>query len=126
MECDAILRRPLNRHRVAASWRTSPPFVINTRGLLIHRPCEVVVYNIHAAPHLAVDYLCGGSVTGGMDENSNLSFVRDLPDGALVCHRCELVAAEKELPSASEICGRHVHIGACKVRQICCVKERKE
>ena len=86
--------------------RTALPFVQSFRGKLAHRPRRAALHNIWDAPHFSTQYLCGTMVTHKPD---GFTFTDDpsLP----VCSRCEAIAVEAGMPSASEIAGRHVCIG---------------
>ena len=54
--------------------------------------------------------MCGNSANG----ENKFTFLDVVPDGRVVCARCEAAAIEAGLPSSSEICGRHVCIGGVK------------
>ena len=108
------------RHGVAF-WKSCPPFVENSRGVLIHRPREVTVYDNGPrwGKHIAVHYHCGGGSNGG----KNFTFLSDPPVGKLLCAVCEARAVMAELPSADSLCGRHVHIGRVIAQQSCCLSQ---
>lgn len=121
----AALRLPLEQDKDTRfsniRWKQSAPFVINERAMLVHRPRMVTVYNAYPdgrphKVHIAVWYYCGNTAIGPKD----LTFAEILPDDAIVCHRCELIAVAKELPPSSVLLGRHVHIGGVKAYKICC------
>lgn len=112
------LRRPSRPmdHRVTSVWTSCQPFMENSRGVLIHRPMQVVTYKIHPEPHMAVHYWCGNCVSGG----KTFTFLDRVPDGRLLCEVCDARARMAGLPTAAEICGRHVHIGKVIAQQTCC------
>ncbi len=96
------------------------PFVQNKRGILIHRPRYVNIYNLHKQAHMAVSHLCGNGTTGPVTANSHIKFLATPPDDSVMCERCEEFAAIFGLPSASELAGRHVHRGKLKAVITCC------
>lgn len=98
-------------------WTSSLPFFENTRGVLIHRPRGVNTYSGKGkAAHIGVGFWCGNSVAGG----KTFAFLTDVPSGKLLCAVCESRAVIAGLPSASSICGRHVHVGRVVAHQTCC------
>lgn len=102
-----------------AMWRESAPFVHNKRGLLIHRPRFVSVYNRDRGTHIAVEYYCGNHVTDNV-KRGNLTFI-DAPNGGdMVCHACEQRAVMAGLPTSTAIAGTHVHTGKLKAIPTCC------
>lgn len=107
-----------------AMWRDAEPFVRNERGLLIHRPRFVNVYRhpTKGYPFIAVRYYCGNCVTG---TDKYLRFTSDLNESDLMCVVCETRAQMAGLPAASEIAGRHVHIGKLKAIQMCCTDHER-
>jgi len=108
-----------------ASWTHSLPFVQNTRGVLIHRPRYVQIFNFHKSAHMAVGHLCGSGTTGPITEKSHIKFLPTPPDGSIMCERCESFAVTFGMPSASELAGKHVHVGKLKAVITCC-KEREK
>lgn len=117
----AVLRLPLQHPRSTKgqilNWKNSAPFVINSRGMLVHRPRTVQVYECIPPSHIAIHFYCGMTTTGRRE----LTFTDALPDDAIVCHRCEMIAVEKNhLPTSSFIVGRHVHVGGVRAYTICC------
>ncbi len=103
------------------SWKSCLPFMENKRGVLIHRPRAVVTINASRLftkklPYLAVTHWCGNSVNS---ENS-FTFLNAPPEGKILCERCEVLAVEAGLPSASSLAGRHVHVGGVKAVASCC------
>lgn len=107
-----------------AMWRDSEPFISNTRGILIHRPRRVNVYKHPTKPHtfIAVRYYCGNGVTGTAEK---LTFLSEPPTDALLCAVCENNASIAGIPTASQIAGRHVHVGRLKAIQTCCNNDRE-
>lgn len=96
------------------------PFVQNTRGVLIHRPRYVNIYNLHKRAHMGVVHLCGNGTTGPVSPVSHIKFLAVPPDNCVMCERCEYFAAIFRLPSANEIAGKHVHRGKLKAVITCC------
>lgn len=98
------------------NWKKAAPFWFNPRAILIHRP-KAVLTLIHEGlknrSYPVVDYWCGGHAIRG-------DAVRELPQGKLLCERCEYEAVRNGLPPADEILGRHIHIGWAKAVQTCC------
>lgn len=105
-----------------AMWRDAEPFVQNARGILIHRPRMVNVYRNTTKLHtfIAVRYYCGNGVTG---TEKNLTFLGEPPAGSLLCEACESNAVLSGLPTASQIVGKHIHVGRLKAIQTCCHQE---
>lgn len=106
------------RHNILP-WASCAPFIENTRGVLIHRPKTVSTITILNKPHLAIQYWCGNGVAG----KRSLTFLSEPPQDALLCEACERRAVDAGLPSASEIAGRHVHLGKLMAVRTCCTKE---
>lgn len=100
-------------------WRESEPFVENKRGILIHRPRSASMYRLKTTgkSHIAVRMYCGASFT---DNDGDLTFLPKPPEDALLCAACEARAVMAGLPTASELAGRHVHIGKLKAVRTCC------
>lgn len=97
-----------------ARWIESEPFVMNSRGHLVHRP-RMVTSRKNKAPYISIHYFCGQSVTG----NKKFTFLDMPPEGSLVCHACESRAVMAGHKSAAEIAGRHVCVGRMKPFNIC-------
>ena len=96
--------------------KQSLPFVENPRGLLIHRPraASVRVWPGGRWPsYIVVHCWCGTAFT------KKTTFVADVPDGSLLCKRCEDLAVRSGLPSASEITGHHVCVGGVRAYNAC-------
>lgn len=105
--------------------RSLPPFAINKRGVLVHRPASACVYNIHGYPHIGVDFLCGMTVCDNR-KKAKLTFTDALEESALLCERCEFTAARMMLPSAERITGHHVHRGKVIGVKTCCAQLPEE
>lgn len=110
------LERPKHTQNVATWWTACAPFVENSRAVLIHRPRTVAIYNMHKLPHMAVHYWCNNGSTG----RKNFTFLAQCPEEKLLCAKCEAAAVLAGLPSAYELCGRHVHQGKYVAVQTCC------
>lgn len=66
--------------------------------------------------HMSVQNYCGSTFSG-----KKFTFHDTLSeDGKLLCTRCEAAAIQAGLPSASEIVGRHVHLGRVIPIKVCC------
>ena len=102
-------KSPVHRDKLLV-WTESAPFVENSRGVLIHRPCSVTTVSIHREPHIAIKYWGGNGVAG----KRNLTFLGEPPDGKVLCVHCEANAIKAGLPSADAISGRHVQTGLVK------------
>lgn len=103
-----------------AMWRDSEPFVENRRGILIHRPRSVNMYNNLRKPHIVVSFYCGNQTT---DSVGNVSFLSAPPEDAILCQACEFRAVMAGLPTASSLAGRHVHVGKLKAVMTCCAEK---
>jgi hypothetical protein len=114
-----------NKH-AKASFRSSMPFIENTKAILIHRPRAAALYQIESvngkkyAPHLAVKCYCGNTFCG----SKKIIFHDTLNNEMIVCARCEKEAIKAGLPSSSDICGKHVHTGGVKAFKNCCGEEQ--
>lgn len=111
------LEKPRHISAKQAPWKACLPFVDNSRGMLLHRPRNGSTYNIHKHPHIAVQFWCGMVVTAS---DGHLSFTDSPPEEKILCEKCEAAAVANGLPSASELAGKHVHIGRTKAVITCC------
>ena len=105
--------------RGSVAWTSAPPFVENSKGVLIHRPHHVTNHNSLTPrwkSHLAVHMLCGMTCTG----TKKFTFLDAPPVGRILCAKCEAIAQEKGLPSADQLAGRHVHVGGVVAVTTCC------
>lgn len=109
-------RAPFNCNRIASVKRCAP-FVENKCGVLIHRPIEVAYRKAYLGGYIytCVDFMCGNSSNG----ENKFTFLDVVPDGRVVCARCEAAAIEAGLPPSSKICGRHVCVGGVKAVSHC-------
>ncbi len=98
------------------AWETCLPFVENKRGVLIHRPRQVVRYTHFRIPYLAVHYYCGNCTSG----HGIFTFLAEPPQGKLVCEKCENAAVLNRLPSTDSLCGEHRHKGTIVPVRTCC------
>ena len=112
----ALEQRAGRLDRVSALWRTCRPFVENARGVLIHRPRSVTTYHVHRNAHTAIAYWCGATA----QVTRFVSFIDEPPVDALLCTACETRAVNIGLPPASELVGRHVHLGRVVGIRTCC------
>lgn len=115
------LKLPLERgdaRSTVSVWKSCLPFVENTRGVLIHRPRYIHLYQFSKKweAHLAVHYYCGNASAG----TKNFTFLSEPPSGKLLCSVCDARAVLAGMPSADEICGRHIHKGRVVAQQTCC------
>jgi len=98
-------------------WDMSAPFVSNPSAKLIHRVRTLHTHNGIVSPgRLIIDYWCGGRHYCGTDDD----LIFEVPNGRIVCERCELMAIAKGELSSSKLAGRHVHVGRMVVKQTCC------
>ena len=108
--------RPGDRDRWE-SYDQSEHFVYNDRGVLYHRPRAVgKLYRNGEPKHEHVDYWCDN----GCNDSGNCHYITDLPEGAIVCQRCEAKAVAAGLQRSEEIVGRHVHVGGIQAVAFCC------
>jgi hypothetical protein len=123
--CRTVLLK-LAKHRLDQSfdnWIKAPPFIVNPRGQLIHRVRDAATVLWQGVPHhIGFSYLCGNQTNCGLDEIAEV-FVADPPRDRLICARCELMAKAANLPSASELAGRHVHRGILVPQRVCCQRK---
>lgn len=113
------LDAPKDKRNLVTYWTSAPPFVENSRGVLIHRPRSVLVFRTKKHAHIAVHYYC----LNGSNGTKNFTFLDEPPADALLCARCEVRAVEAGLPPAHDLCGRHVHEGRCVAVRTCCGEE---
>lgn len=101
-------------------WKQAPPFLLNPRGILVHRLRSVKCHmDGDKYQHTSVSYLCGGGTSGdGVGE-----FLHEPPPDRLVCAVCEAVAIAHGLPASSDLVGRHVCIGRVRAERLCCPNE---
>lgn len=98
-------------------WKSCLPFVDTKRGKLIHRPREVSTRTHFKFPYLAIHHFCGTGICSSPKDTTFFSSVDD--NGKLLCARCEAEAIKSGLPSAEELCGKHVHTGRLKPIMAC-------
>lgn len=98
------------------AWKSSLPFNVNPRGVLIHRvKSGRTHFQRGEYSHHTVEYWCGGSAhTEGMD------LTNCPPVERLLCVRCEMFAVAAGLPAADAIAGYHIHLGTLKAHRECC------
>lgn len=116
------MKLPLQKskdQRAGIHWSSCSPFIENSKAVLIHRPRYVVTHKISAKykAHIAIGYWCGNHCSG----TKKFTFLDAPPDSKVVCARCEAKAIEAGLPSASDLVGRHVHVGGVAAVQTCCI-----
>jgi len=102
-----------------STWLSCPPFVQNSKAVLIHRPRFVSTYKIGEKwkSHIGIGHYCGNSACG----NKKFTFLDTLSDEMILCAVCENNALLAGLPSAESIVGKHVHIGGVKAVKHCCI-----
>lgn len=105
-------------------WDEAEPFVENTRAVLIHRPRFVSEHKISDKYpfHLSVQCWCGTSFSG----RKQFTFLDRVPDGKLLCQRCEVAAFAANQPTAESIVGGHVHLGRLVAQQTCCIRKDQQ
>lgn len=98
-------------------WKYSKPFIENERAVLVHRPRTITTFNyLGTRIHHAVEMHCGNTQTG-----DGVFRMHDMcPEEKVLCQKCEEMAVHRGLPSAEELCGRHVCIGGVKAVKSCC------
>ena len=98
----------------------APPFVINSRGLLVHRPKSLGLHCVHedfgGSRHEHCEYWCGNS----SNDTGNLTYLNDVESHLVLCTKCEASAVAAGRRRAEEIVGRHVHIGGIRAVAHCC------
>jgi hypothetical protein len=101
-------------------WERSKPFVLNPRGLLVHRVQSVTEFKRDGqTTHISVHYWCGNLCN--IDPNLiRESLHSNPPKGRLLCEFCEFRAVGKRQKSADQLAGRHIHRGRLRVFQTCC------
>lgn len=107
-------------------WKRAKPFVVNPRGILIHR-VRYVVEIMHSDPrvfrgrksHFNVTYWCGNGAN--IDpELIDESLYGNPPKSRLLCENCERIAKQCRQKNADQLAGRHVHTGRLQAIQTCC------
>ena len=115
------MKLPLKRRkdaRFGIAWKEASPFIENSRAVLIHRPRYVTTHKIGEKwkAHISVECWCGNTFTG----TKKFTFLDAPPEGKLLCARCEEMATKRNMPTAYELAGRHVHLGRLVPQQLCC------
>ena len=99
----------------------SAPFYFGPTSKLVHRVKTMTKLKTpwERLPRFLVEYWCLGHAYNATElvVDDCLFFVP--PEGALVCHRCELNAVQAGLPTSDELAGTHVCLGTCKPINIC-------
>ncbi len=104
----------------AIPWASCQPFIENSRAVLIHRPRSVVTHKLSQhKPHISIKCWCGATFSG----TKKFTFLDAPPEDSLLCARCEDVAVNAGIQSASELAGKHVHLGCVVPKRLCCVEE---
>lgn len=100
-------------------WKASAPFVVNPRGVLIHRPRFVSTRLRDGKPDKdTCHYYCNGANYSGP-----VQFFDDPPKDRLLCAECERRAVSSGEQTADQLAGRHVHIGRMVPKRTCCTDE---
>lgn len=115
-----MLKLPLKQkqfnRRHGTPWSSCAPFVDNDKAILLHRPKCVTVFKCGNRPsHLAVENWCGNTATG----TDKFTFLDSYDGEKLLCSRCEENATAQGMPSADELCGKHIHKGKLIAKQTC-------
>lgn len=101
------------------NWRSCLPFLLNTRGYLIHRPRAIATVSksaISKYPYLISSMWCGLTLCGG----ETWTFLEMPPENGIVFSRCEALALLNGFTSSSSLAGKHIHIGGVKAVATCC------
>lgn len=108
-------RLPLHRDD-SVQWKMTVPFVINQRGVLVHRVKSASSHPLSngALHHSCVNW-CGSGFYSGQ-----LKFVETPPENRLLCAVCEDNAVRHGEKTADDLAGRHVHKGRLKAHRTCC------
>lgn len=116
--------KPRPKSLAVSHWSEVEPFVENTRAVLIHRPRYVSEHKISDRwpAHLSVEAWCGTVFSG----RKQFTFLDRVPDGRLLCQRCEVTAFAKGQPTAESIVGCHVHLGRVVAQQTCCQATKEQ
>lgn len=99
-------------------WKKSAPFILNPRGLLVHRAKAVgTLYEDGKPDHPVYSYWCGNV------GNRLCELIHEPPEDRLVCARCEAVAIAAGEVTSDALTGRHVHLGGLRANRLCCTNE---
>lgn len=98
------------------NYAEAAPFFANPRGVLAHRVRSITKLDFGERYHYVVEYYCLG--TSCHERLLDEGLVHD-PGKRLVCAHCERIALEHELPSSSDLAGRHVCTGICRPVNVC-------
>lgn len=108
----------VNERHKSVHWKMCLPFVVNPRGILVHRVRWATTHFWKGeVDHDSVMYWCGNSVSSVME------FVEVPPEDRLLCARCEAIAVAAGEKPADELAGRHVHVGETRAKRLCCTNE---
>jgi hypothetical protein len=121
MKSGFVELRPPKGSRPDIQAKTSLPFAVNSRGVLVHRVRSLGVYlaDDGAYSHHSAHCYCGAFAGG-------VSLVAAPDPDAIVCQVCESRCHYLGLPSAEELVGRHVHVGRKIAIANCCPGVIKE
>lgn len=113
-------------HTDVVHWTRSFPFIVNPRGILVHRARGIITFlRDGKETHHAVRYWCGNQtcfdVEAGPRSKKNV-VVEVPPKDRLLCQFCEIKAVANGELSADKLAGRHVHIGVLRAHRVCCRK----
>jgi len=114
------LKKPRKPFSDAVYLENCEPFIVNPRGLLIHRVAEVILFEQDGRPsHVSVHYLCGNlcHIEPAMFEDVVYA---DPPKNKLLCEFCEVRARATKEKTADQLAKRHVHCGRVRAFQTCC------
>ena len=92
------------------------PFVFNPRGVLVHRTKGV-------ADRMEYDHVDGHAIHYWCENNGNhrCELLEFMPEGLILCARCESAAVAAGGKSAEELNGgKHVHVGGVRAVRHCC------
>lgn len=112
-------RLPESYLRGRIEWNRSVPFAKSTRGVLLHRVKSGETFlRDGVRTHDHVGFWCGNGANHG--QGSKVEFYESPPDEYLVCERCEESCKRHGEKSASELAGRHIHVGRIVAKRACC------
>lgn len=107
----------------SVNWKMAAPFVVNPRGVLVHRvkDASTMFQKWDHKEQVEVRDVCTYWCNNGC--HSAMEFFENPPDDRLLCAACEANAVKHGEKTADELAGRHVHIGVLKAHRTCCSSE---
>lgn len=96
-----------NKCKILVYLTEAYPFVLNKRGILVHRPKKISIIQSAKGPSMVVEYYCGNSASG----SDIFELKNDVETRQVVCRCCENKATKAGLPSTFAILNKSTFLG---------------